>query len=139
MRRDVLLAGRSAVGLAPAGRIADPGEESAEDDDATGEGGGDTEGGDAVSMASVGELTVESAPGRVTTSSPGYVDMRVALGVEDTPVVATETDRHRTGYSGEIDGVPVREEELLDVLDEGGIDGEEQFDRDRVPEIVAER
>lgn len=90
----------------------------------------DNSGSHTVSMAPVGEVTFESVPERVVTYFPGYADMCVALGVEDTLVAMAEMGRYYTRYYDEIDGVSVDEEGIEDILGESGIDKEIFYELD---------
>ncbi|MDL5362278.1 ABC transporter substrate-binding protein [Halalkalicoccus sp. NIPERK01] len=121
-RRDVLLAGGSAMGLALAGCVGGGSEGEGGGND-TG-GGGDGGGSYTVSMAPAGDVEFESVPERVVTYFPGYADMCVALGVEETLIAMAETDRYHTGYYDELDGVSIDKGGLQDILGESGIDRE---------------
>lgn len=129
-RRDVLrTAGPAALGLALAG--------CTDDGDGGGGGGGseqmgESEGGSSytVTMAPVGEVTFGSVPERVVTYFPGYADMCVALGVEDSLIAMAETDRYHTRYYDEIEGVSIDVEGMTDILGESGIDREIFYELD---------
>ncbi|KYH26067.1 periplasmic binding protein [Halalkalicoccus paucihalophilus] len=121
-RRDVLLSGGAATGLALAGCTGG----GSDGGDGTGTGGGnasdDGGGSYTVSMAPVGDVELESVPERVVTYFPGYADMCVALGVEDSLIAMAETNRYHTGYYDELDRVSV--DKPQDILGESGIDRE---------------
>ncbi|MEM4781451.1 MAG: ABC transporter substrate-binding protein [Halalkalicoccus sp.] len=111
------------------------GEESggAESEEGTGdESDGSSEGGDSytVEMAPVGEVEFESVPERVVTYFPGYADMCVALGVEDSLIAMAETDRYHTEYYDELDGVSIDTDGVEDILGESGIDKEIFYELD---------
>ncbi|MCH7659032.1 MAG: ABC transporter substrate-binding protein [Euryarchaeota archaeon] len=129
-RRDVLrTAGPAALGLALAG--------CTDDGDGGGGGGGsESAGGNedgssyTVTMAPVGEVAFESVPERVVTYFPGYADMCVALGVEDSLIAMAEMDRYYTRYYDEIEGLSVDKEGIEDILGESGIDREIFYELD---------
>ncbi|WP_418284272.1 ABC transporter substrate-binding protein [Halorubrum sp. DTA46] len=77
-----------------------------------------------VEMAPVGELTFEEPPERVTTYFPGYADMCVALGVEDSLVAMGENYRFHDHHYDELDGVGVDVDGLEDIVLDTGIDKE---------------
>lgn len=133
-RRNVLLSGGSAMGIALAGCVGggSEGGEGGENGDGGGnDGGGDGDSGSyTVSMAPVGEVTFESVPEEVVTYFPGYVDMCVALGVDDTLTAMAEKGRYYTRYYDEIDGVSVDKEGLRDILGDSGIDKEIFYELD---------
>jgi len=84
----------------------------------------------AVEMAPVGELSFEGAPDRVTTYFPGYADMCVALGVEDTLVAMGENYRYHDHHYAELDGVDVDTDGLEDIVLDTGIDKEIFYELD---------
>lgn len=137
-RRTVLLSGGSAVGLSLAGCIGGSDEEGEDGDEGSGGGdgdggGGEDEGGEGsytVSMEPVGEVEFKSPPERVVTYFPGYADMCVALGVEDSLIAMAETNRYHTEYYDELDGVSIDMEGVRDVLGESGIDREVFYELD---------
>lgn len=132
-RRDILLAGGSAVGLALAGctgRSNEGSGENGESGDGTGDDGGATTGSYTVSMAPVGEVTFESVPERVVAYFPGYADMCVALGADDALIAMAEMDRYHTDYYDEIEGVDIDTADLTELLGESGIDKEVFYELD---------
>ncbi|WP_144799573.1 ABC transporter substrate-binding protein [Halorubrum depositum] len=84
----------------------------------------------AVEMAPVGELRFEAPPERVTTYFPGYADMCVALGVEDSLVAMGENSRYHDHHYDELDGVDVDVEGLDDIVLDTGIDKEVFYELD---------
>lgn len=128
-RRTVLLSGGSAIGLSLAGCIG--GSEEGNENGSNGGGGNENgEGSYTVSMEPVGEVEFGSVPERVVTYFPGYADMCVALGVDETLIAMAETDRYHTEYYDELDGVSIDMEGLQDILTESGIDREVFYELD---------
>jgi iron complex transport system substrate-binding protein len=124
-RRDVLRTTAPAIGLALAGCTDGGGEGDAGSTDES-----DGANSYSVSMEPVGEVAFDGVPERVVAYFPGYVDMCVALGVGDRVLAMAEMDRYYTRYYDEIDGVSIDEGDLMDILDENGIDKEVFYELD---------
>jgi iron complex transport system substrate-binding protein len=81
-----------------------------------------------VEMAPVGELSFDAPPERVTTYFPGYADMCVALGVEDSLIAMAENYRYHSHHYQELDDVDV--DDVPDILGDQGIDKEIFYELD---------
>ena len=90
----------------------------------------DSAGSYAVEMEPVGTVEFDGPPERVTTYFPGYGDMCVALGVEDSLVAMAENYRYHDQYYDQLEGVGIDMERLDDILLEDGIDKEVFYELD---------
>ncbi|MDZ5812316.1 ABC transporter substrate-binding protein [Halorubrum sp. AD140] len=100
-------------------------------DEESNESATDDEGADdsySVEMAPVGELSFDAPPERVTAYFPGYTDMCVALGVEDSLVAMAENSRFHSHHFEELDGVDAVD--VPDIVDDDGIDKEIFYELD---------
>ena len=99
-----------------------------------GSGSEDPEGDDAgsysVEMEPVGTVEFDGPPERVTTYFPGYADMCVALGVEDSLVAMAENHRYHDHHYDELAGVGTDMDRLEDILLDDGIDKEIFYELD---------
>jgi iron complex transport system substrate-binding protein len=77
-----------------------------------------------VSMAPVGELTLEEPPERVAHYFPGYGDMAVALGHGDTITSMGLLSRYHVDHYDELDGVSIDKSTLTELIGDAGIDKE---------------
>ena len=123
-RRRCLSASAGAVGV---GLLAGCTGESADSDSGN---AADAEGSYTVEMAPVGELGFDAPPERVTTYFPGYVDMCVALGVEDSLIAMAETSRYYDHHYDDLDGVGIDTESLEEIVLDTGIDREIFYELD---------
>ena len=81
-------------------------------------------------MAPVGELGFDAPPERVTAYFPGYVDMCVALGVENSLIAMAETSRYYDHHYDDLDGVGIDTESLEEIVLDTGIDREIFYELD---------
>ena len=112
-------------------------DDSADGDSTTGDGNGTDEGSESegsepytVEMAPVGALTFDAPPEQVTTYFPGYADMCVALGVEDSLIAMGENGRYHAHHYDELYGVDIDVSALEDIVLDTGIDKEIFYELD---------
>ncbi|XVH30919.1 ABC transporter substrate-binding protein [Haloferacaceae archaeon DSL9] len=138
MQRREVLAYSGVVAAAVAGCLGDSDEDepsggdNASDDDSDDDtGGNDDQSGGAysVSMAPVGEITLESVPERWETYFPGYADMGVALGRGDGLAAIGEKWRYHTDAYDELGAVELDTEGLTEIWSDG-IDKEIYYELD---------
>ena len=83
-----------------------------------------TEGSYTVTMAPVGDVTLDTVPETFTVYESGYADMGVALGMGDDLLAVGNSARFYTDHYAELDGVSVTEEPTQLLGDSSAIDAE---------------
>jgi iron complex transport system substrate-binding protein len=92
-----------------------------------------------VSMAPVGEVTLEGVPERGAQYFPGYADMTVALGQADTITAVGSKSRYYTSYYDALDGVSVDKDSMTELVTDSGIDKEIFYELDSDVHLIDPR
>ncbi|ADJ14188.1 ABC transporter substrate-binding protein [Halalkalicoccus jeotgali] len=130
-RREVLVSGGSAAGLALAGCTGGDGDGDGNGSSDDGGGGG---GSYTVSMEPVGEVTFESPPERWVANNGSWADMGVALGHEP-PEALWLTSRYHTRYYDGIPDVSVDTSGMTDLY-QNGVDKELFYELDADVHVI---